>query len=444
MGTAQKAISTAATLLCCAALGLSACAQGPIVAREILADPTMRFAAGRPVEISAMGAVQRDEPNPANTVSARVVADTDPGNQVQGTWLESSLRVSAEIIEGVGLEAGYGITYRNQQVQKLDGFTGPIADSEQRHGPEAALVLNDGTSLLRAGYRYQSGWQGVLNEPSIRARTSVISRDTIVEVGYRRTMAQLKVPAERLPASIPSNDDFTSDRMFAAIEQGFLPGWSLRLDLAMILENGFLQSPYHLVSLWSERVDSDSTSSIPRVEAERHPSARVRWGTTFRVRRRIEAMNSALEFGLGHGAGSWRVEHSSGQLGYLQRLGDQFTLGLRGGLSHQTRASFYRDDYNDGPPGAYWSADRALSSQMAWWVESSAIWSIFAGDSRIIAIFKYLTMEAGLRLLRRDFMWEGADSNNGFTSYSSLVGDQRSRFEGGSQLGGWFGIVGGF
>ncbi|MBW1807206.1 MAG: DUF3570 domain-containing protein [Deltaproteobacteria bacterium] len=434
---------TAALALLALVSTSAGCAKGPVVAREMLADPTMRFKSGRPIAALELPSPQSDDPLPPNTVTTRIQVNADPGAAVKGTWLESTLRGSVEIIGGFGIEAGYGVEYRNQLEQKLDGFDGPLNDTCASHGPDVALVLDDGTSVLRTGYRLRMAWDGWLHEPSVRARTSVLSRDTVVEVGYRRSISAVTIPADKLPARDPVDDDYNIDRLFVAIEQGFLPGWNLRLDLAMQIEEGFLQNPYRLVSLWSHR-DNLEPQGIPRTEPENHPDSRIRWGALFRVRWLIQSINAALEFGAGYGSGSWRVEHSLAQVAYLQRIGDQFTLSLRGGAYHQTRALFYRDDYPDGPAGAYWSADRQLSSFVAWWADLGFSWSTFAERGRLIGMFKYFTLETGLRVLQANYAWEGMGSDNGFTNAASLAATERKWFGGGFTIGGFLSVEGGF
>jgi hypothetical protein len=273
-----------------------------------------------------------------------------------------------------------------------------------------------------------------------------LRHDTVLEVGYRHGIATIDIPASKLPADQPVHDEYTADRLYAALEQGFLPGWNLRLDLAVMLEEGFLQSPFRLVSLWSQRLpQAGGYVGVPRTEPEHHPASRFRWGALFRVRRLLPALKSVFELGAGHGSGSWRVEHTLAQAAYLQRIGDQFTLELRAGAYHQTRASFYRDEYPAAPPGAYWSADRALCSLVAWWAEPALDWTIIPVRGRVLSMFKYLTMVLGVRVESIDYAWEGLQQENGFTSFPSLAAQQsRGRFDGGFSIGGFLGIEGGF
>jgi hypothetical protein len=419
------------------------CASGPIVAREVLSDPTMRFGPTRPVDGLGMDAPGPDDPLPPDTVTTRMRIEADPGKQVDGTWLESSTRASAEIAGGFGVEAGYGVAYRKQLIQKLDGYTGPIDDQAVSHGPDAALVLDDGTSLLRAGYRLRMAWDGWLHEPSFGARTTVLGRDTVLLLGYRRSMRSVTISADHLPARNAVDDDYTVDQLFAACEQGFLPGWNLRLDISARLEDGFLQSPYRLVSLFSGHPETNAPG-VPRTEPEKHPRSRVRFGAMFRLRRMIQTLSAAIELGAGYGSGSWRVEHQTIEVSYLQRIGDSLIMSAAGGAYHQTRAIFYRDDYPDGPLGAYWSADRELSSYIAWWTRLGLSWMTFPRHGRLLAMFKYITLSASIRALHADYGWEGADSPNGFSSYESLASSERKVFSGGWNFGGWFAFEGGF
>lgn len=438
-----------AGLVLAASAGLSGCAAGPVVGREVLADPAMRFAPGQPVEVldpEARMRAQTGAPMPPNTILTAFDFSKEPGGDVDGTWFSSSLRAAVEIFSGFALEAGYGLSVQNLLVQKLDGFVGPLPYERTRHGPDAALVLDDGTSVFRGGYRYRTSWDGELHEPSVSARTSVLRHDTVLEVGYRHGIATINIPAAKLPAEGAVDEDYSVDRLYAALEQGFLPGWNLRLDVVVMLEEGFLQSPFRMVSLWSQRDPATgSLVGVPRTQPEHHPASRFRWGALFRVRRVLPALKSVFELGAGHGSGSWRVEHSLAQAAYLQRIGEQFTLQLRAGAYHQTRAAFYRDEYPSAPPGAYWSADRRLSSFVAWWAEPALLWTIIPERGRVLSMFKYLTMVLGAKVTSIDYAWEGMDQDNGFTSYPTLAARQiRSTFDGGMTFGGYLGIEGGF
>jgi hypothetical protein len=428
---------------------LAGCAAGPVVGREVLADPAMRFDPGRPIEVldpQARIRSQAEAPMPPNTILTALDFSREPGSDVDATWFSSSLRAAVAIFSGFALEAGYGLAVTHLLVQKLDGFTGPLPYERTRHGPDAALVLDDGTSVFRGGYRYRTSWDGELHEPSVSARTSVLRHDTVLEVGYRHGIATVTVPVSKLPAEGAVHEDYSADRLYAALEQGFLPGWNLRLDVAVMLEEGFLQSPFRLVSLWSQRDPATgSPVGVPRTQPEHHPGSRFRWGALFRVRRMLPALKSVFELGAGHGSGSWRVEHSLAQAAYLQRLGEQFTLQLRAGAYHQTRASFYRDEYPSAPPGSYWSADRMLSSYIAWWAEPALSWTLIPQRGRVLSLFKYLTLLLGARITSIDYAWEGMDQDNGFTCYSSLAALQTRRsFDGGMIFGGYLGIEGGF
>ncbi len=432
-----------------ATLALSGCASGPVVGREVLADPAMRFTPGRPVEFldpQARIRSQTETPLPPNTVLTAFDFAREPGKDADGTWFSSALRAAVEIFSGFALEAGYGLSVQNLLVQKLDGFAGPLPYERTRHGPDAALVLDDGTSVFRGGYRYRTSWDGELHEPSVSARTSVLRRDTVLEVGYRHTIATVTIPATKLASAGAVDEDYRVDRLYAALEQGLLPGWNLRLDVAVMLEEGFLHSPFRMVSLWSQRDPANAPLvGVPRTQPENHPDSRFRWGALFRVRRILPALRSVFELGAGHGSGSWRVEHSLAEAAYLQRLGEQFTLQLRAGAYHQTRASFYRDEYPGAPPGSYWSADRTLSSFVAWWAEPALLWTVIPERGRVLSVFKYLTMVLGARVISIDYAWEKLDQDNGFTSYASLSpGETRRTFDGGMTFGGFLGIEGGF
>lgn len=441
----QTVRPAAVAALLAAGLAGAGCARGPVVAREVLADPAMHFAPADPIAAPGARTRIRPDPLPPDTVALRTRVQSEPGADVRGSWIDSSLRAAVELLAGIGLEAGYGLALESERVQKLDGFTGPLELERTRHGPDAALVFDDGTSLLRAGYRYRTAWDGVLHEPSVYARTSVLRRDTVVEVGYRRSMRTVNVPASRLPARDPVDAEAHADRFHAAIEQGLLPGWNLRLEASALVEEGMLHSPHRLVSLWAWRDPAGSPQGgVPRTEPEHHPGSRIRWGAMFRVRRALTAIAAVVELGAGYGGGTWRVAHAAAGARYIQRLGDAFLLELGGGAYHQTRASFYRDDYIEGPPGSYWSADRLLSSYLAYWGEAALRWTCLPERGRLLGMFKYLTLGAAFRYVQDDYRWEGAASLNGFTSHPDLASPARTAFAGGMHLGGWLEFEGGF
>jgi hypothetical protein len=436
-------------LLCLLALAASAgCASERLVAREVLADPLMRFDPVSPELAANDVSPPPARPLATDTVQMYVRTQADPGDQIQGLWLTSGLRTAVEVYSGLGLEAGYGVELNRLRLFKLDGYAGPLDFERLRHGPEAALVYDDGTSLVRVGYRFRTAFDGDLHEPSISARTLVLSSDTVVELGYRRSMNAIVVATADLPASEPIDDASSADRVHAALEQGFLPGINLRLDVVGLLERGFLQNPYRLVTLWShwpQPAGEDPGQIAPRSQPETHPDARSRWGALARARFAIPAWSAAFELGAGHGSGSWRVEHSQAQLAWLQRIGQRVALHIGGGLYHQTRASFYRDDYPDGPPGAYWSADTSLSSFVAWWTRLGIQLSLIPERGRLMGMFRYMNLELTGQLVRSDYNFEGLNSDNGVTRYAQIAAvTGREPFTGAWQFGGWFGLVAGF
>ncbi len=428
------------------ALG-AGCAAGPVVEREVLSDPLMRFAPARVLTDPSAIDPEHDEPLTPNTIVSRLTMAADPGNQVKGFWLRSTLRGAAEVWQGLAVEAGYGVSLDKELIQKLDGFAGPLPLLRLRHGPDAAVVLDDGSSLLRVGYRFRTAFDGTLNEPFIMARTTVLRHDTIVEVSYRHVIEQISLGPGDLPAQgIAIDKQRRGDWLDCAFEQGFLPGWNLRLDLGLLLEDGFLQSPYRLVSLYSMRGSTlaDDAETIPLIEPEKHPSTRVRYGGLVRVRRLVPAWHAAFEIDLGHGSDTWRVEQSRVGLAYRQRLGDLFQLSFNGEVYHQTRASFYRDDYPDGPPGAYWSADRELCSFVMGLVGAALEITIISERDRVLGMFRYLTLDIGVQATFANYRISGARSQDGFTSYPNLTSNQRENFQGGYTFGGTVGFEGGF
>lgn len=416
------------------------CVAGPVVEREVLSDPLMRFAPARVLTDPSAIDPERDEPLPPNTVVSRTAMVGDPGNQVKGFWVRSNLRAAVEVLQGLAIEVGYGVGLDKELIQKLDGYAGGLPLSRLRHGPDAAVVLDDGSSLLRAGYRFRTAFDGTLNEPFIMARTTILSRDTIVEVSYRHVLEQIQLGTGDLPAQgIAIDKQRRGNWLSCAFEQGFLPGWNVRLDLGLLLEDGFLHSPYRMVSLFSADV-----WGIPRIELENHPNKRVRYGGLLRVRRLISAWHAAFEVDLGHGSDTWRVEHSRIGFAYRQRLGDLVQMAFNGGFYHQTRAIFYRDDYPDGPPGAYWSADRSLCSFIAGLVGATIELTIVAERDRLLSMFRYLTLDLGVQATITNYRIDRALSPNGFTSYPDLGSSTRERFQGGLTVGGSLGFEGGF
>lgn len=431
-------------LLGCGLLAcLAGCAGGVRLSRESLADPLMRFDPPPQLRGPSEPRISPDAPIAPNTVISRIVVAAEPGSDVAGTSTESSLRAAVEILSGLALEAGYGLASDRHIEYRLDGFFGPLTVERLAHGPDAAVVVDDGTSLLRLGYRFRTAWDGQTHEPSILARTLILGRDTVLEVGYTRRMQSLVVPAERLPADLPLSEDIRADRFFASLEQGFTPGINLRLDLIAGIEEGFLASPYRKVTLWSQRDPSLPAAGVPRSEPENHPGARHRLEGLLRVRKTV-GVRGVLEAGAGFGRDNWRVEHESLMLGFQLRLLERLVARLSGGAWHQTRASFYRNDYPAGPPGAYWSADRHLASYLAWWAESGVRILWLAENRRLLGLFRHFSLDIGFCFQKTHFDWEGIGSANGFSGFRGAAGPDRKSFAGGQIFVGTLGFEGGF
>jgi hypothetical protein len=159
------------------------CAAERLAAREVLADPLMRFKPGRPIAAPGDDGDEALAAMPTDTIDLRVSAMADPGGQVESLIQRSSLRAAVEVAAGFGLEAGYGQSLERETVLKIDGFAGPLQFERLRHGPDAALVYDDGTSVLRAGYGYRTAFDGAEHRPQISARTLVLGSDTVVELG---------------------------------------------------------------------------------------------------------------------------------------------------------------------------------------------------------------------------------------------------------------------
>ncbi|RLB58331.1 MAG: hypothetical protein DRI34_05160 [Deltaproteobacteria bacterium] len=420
------------------------CVSGPPAGREVLSDPAMRFRARDPLRALAWPGEQALEPLPPGVVLSSLQVSAQPQADEAASDVHSNLRAAVELGAGLGIEAGYGVDYYSRRINKFDGFAGGFSQQQTRHGPDVALLADDGTTLLRMGYRLRLGWEGRLHQPAIRARTSILSTDTVVEAGYQRTMRQLSVAAEHLPARDPVSAESTRDNAWVALEQGFLPGWNLRVDAAVEIQDGFLQSPYRLVTLWSGREETTGNGWTLRAEPEQHPDHRLLWGANLRIRRALHGLGAVLELGGGGGSGSWRVEHQQLELGWRQRLGQRWLLELRVGAYHQTRAEFYRNEYSGAPPGSWWTADKSLSSFLAWWSSMGADWTMFQHRRRLLGMFRYLRLGATVRLEQRLYHWQGISSPDGFSGWEGLAGGQRRAYDGGWRLGGWLEIEGGF
>jgi len=419
------------------------CAGGARLSRESLADPMMRF---DPPPVPRGPGEPRAPAEPLlapNTVASRVVVSVEPGSGSRGTWTESNLRAAVEIVSGLALEAGYGMSSDRHTEYRLDGFAGPQTVKRVAHGPDAAVVLDDGTSLLRLGYRFRTAWDGPTHEPSVMARSSILGRDTILEVGYSHRMQSVNIGADRHPARDPIDDDARVDRFSASLEQGFVPGINIRIDFLGIIEEGFLSSPYRLVTLWSQRDPQQDVAGVPRAEPENHPRIRHRLEGLVRLRKTIGS-RGVVEAGAGYGRDNWRVEHESLMLGFQLRLFERWVARLGAGGWHQTRAAFYRNDYPYGPPGAYWSADRRLSSYWAWWAESGLRLLWLAEDRRVLGLFRHLAVDFGFCFQRVEYGWEGMAAPNGFSGWTEIGGPIRSRFDGGQIFQGLLAIEGGF
>ncbi len=417
-----------------------------MVAREVLADPIMRFKPSSPIISPGKPFDTMCKLSPNDTINLHVSAQGDGGQQIGGTWVSTDLQGSVDLTSGVGLQAGYAMKYTKERIWRFDGYNGALEFDRIQHGPTAAFVYDDGTSLLQLAYSYQTAFDGDMHIPSIRASTLVLGSDTKVEVGYERIMKKLQLDTSDSPPVLSDvNERSTSDRLFAAIEQGFLPGINIRFTLEALLDNGYLENPYSLVTLWTHWPQEQDSSHVPLAMPESLPDSRTRWGAGIAAKFAIPVFASALEIGASHGWGTWRVEHTSTHLGWEQRLGDRFLLGISAGAYHQTRAQFYRDDYQYGPPGAFWTCNRNLSSYIAWWGRLGLSMYLFPKRGRLLGMFKELTLSLSGRLLRLDYNFEGLSSQNGFTRYS-LLGDLGSResFAGGWQIGGWFSMSAGF
>ena len=412
----------------------------------MLADPIMRFEPLSSVYAPNIPFKSYRAITPNNTINIHVSTQADPGEQIHGTWADSDIQASVELVSGLGLQAGYGMSYTKKRIWRFDGYQGIMEYEKFKHGPFAAIVYDDGTSLLQLGYTYSTAFDGQTHVPSIRASTLVLGSDTRVEIGYRRMMRSLRLDTSDKPPVLFSVDEqITSDHLSASIEQGFIPGINIRLDLEVVLDGGYLQDPYSMVTLWSHWPQVENMDKVPQSKPESLPDSRARFGAGISVKFAIPGLAAALETGISHGTGTWRVEHTSAHAGWEQRLGDRFSLDFSVGAYHQTRALFYRDDYQDGPVGALWTCNRDLSSYIAWWGRVGLNMYIYPSRGRLLGMFKELTLSLSSRLMKLNYNFEGLSSQNGFTRYSILA-DSASRegFAGGWQMGGWFSMSAGF
>jgi hypothetical protein len=431
------------TILLAALAQSAACFSGAIVGREMLADPAMRFQKTSPLVPYQQLHAEPDRPPAPDSVESYLNLSAEPGADVRGLYFEQLTRAAVELGGGFGLEGGYGAQTLQETVLKLDGFAAPYRRELVRHGPDAALLIDDGSNLLRAGYRLRLSSEGNLHQASLRGRSTVLAQDMLLELGYRYTWQEISIGRDLLPAAGPVGATRSEDFLSCALEKGWLPAWALRLELELERQQGFLQNPWRLVSLWSPR-GQDGSTLVPASFPENHPPQRFLWAAAVRLHRGLAAGRTVLELGGGAGSDSWRVEHQHLQAAWKQRLGSQWLLELSAGGYHQTRAYFYRNDYTGPAPGAWWSADRSLAAQWGWWVAAGANWTRFASRGRLLGMFKYVTLEGGLVFLQLLYARDGLDAPSAFSGWDSAGGGNRRAFAGGDSPAGWMRFEGGF
>ena len=420
----------------------AACFSGAIVGREMLADPAMRFQKTSPLAPHHLLRAEPDRPPAPASVESYLNLSAEPGADTRGLYFEQLTRAAVELGAGFGLEAGYGTQTLQETIMKLDGFSGPFRRELVLHGPDAAVLIDDGSNLLRAGYRLRLSPEGNLHQASLRGRSTLLAQDMLLELGYRYSWQEINIERERLPAAGPVDATRSEDFISCALEKGWLPAWALRLEVELERQQGFLQSPWRLVSLWSPR-GQDASALVPASFPENHPPQRFLWAGAIRLHRGLASGRTVLELGGGAGSDSWRVEHQHLQAAWRQRLGD-FLLELSAGGYHQTRAYFYRNDYTGPAPGAWWSADRNLAAQWGWWATAGGNWTHFASRGRLLGMFKYVTLEGGFVFLQLLYATGGLDDPNAFSGWDSAAGGSRRAFAGGQSLGGWMRFEGGF
>jgi hypothetical protein len=328
---------------------------------------------------------------------------------------------------------------------KVDGFFGRQVFERRSMGPDAGLVYDDGSSILRVGYSYRKAFDGAMHAVSTSVRSNILQSDTVAEIFYRHRRQGIHLGQKDLLPVLPLDDNKIVDMFQAAIEQGFLPGINVRLEVAGLLESGHLESPYRLVTLWPHRAfQGDMPTQTPMSRPETHPDSRVRFGSTLRARFALSSWSSVLEVSLGHGFGTWRVEHSKARLAWLQRLGDVLAYRFGVAFIHQTRASFYQDDYRHGPTGEYWSADISLSSQTAWLADLELNFTWIPQQGRYLGIFRSLRLRWGLAASFSDNSPDGLSSQTGFSVYPALAGNDGRRYDSRLRMESWLSVAGYF
>ncbi|RME23703.1 MAG: DUF3570 domain-containing protein, partial [Deltaproteobacteria bacterium] len=381
----------------------------------------------------------------SDTVEVAALAEGTTGSDARSFHSLSRARTSVAIAGQIGLEAGYLTDYKSEHLLKIDGFTGPLDVAETRHGPAAALVIGEGTNQIRAGYRYETGWSGNTHSPMLSATLSIRRTDTLAAITYRHVRREISVPAEKLPAGSPIDSRRDSDLVVTAVEQGLPAGWLARIEIGLEVQSGFLQSPFRLVTLWSDRTaGSAGSDDFGRTLPERHPDHRTRWAVIARILKGFESIAGALEFSAGAGNGNWRVERHFADAGWRQRLTDKLMLAVRAGIYHQTRAVFYLNDYTGAAPHGYWSADPELSSYLAWLAGCDVRIDLYQDRKRLFGLFEHLHLNIGTTVLQRIFDWRGLDAAESYTGWERISGGNRVPFEQGLGISSWLIFVGGF
>ncbi len=408
-------------------------------------DPTMQFEVPETISPPYQHKISSVGPLPPGSFHLHVDSSSEPGFDARANQLQSYAQVGIGLFDMLGLEAGFGYEIDNQFVARKDGISQHFKVTHHASAPQIGVVMDDGVSIMRLGYRYLSTWDTTLHEPKFDIKTNILGDDTTLEIGYRHNRIRLQIPLSRMPAAGPIDEVNQLDDFRLAIEQSLTSDWRIRVDLAGRIEQGFLQNPYRSVTLWPLAPDTPPDADPPtRLEAEKHPSNRVRWGGKLQIQRWVDAISSALELGIGHGSGSWGVDHSAASVRYLLRIADPFTISIAAGIYHQTRADFYRDAYWSGPVKSNWSADRDLSSFLAKSFQFGFLWTNFFGSDPLLGLLKRVSMRCTGRIIQSDFNWSGAGDNHAFTDLPFTPNQELRGYEAGLVIQFGLAVEGGF
>jgi Protein of unknown function (DUF3570) len=142
------------------------------------------------------------------------------------------------------------------------------------------------------------------------------------------------------------------DTAQATLTQNLTPTLALQSSLFGQVLRGFQANPYRRVR-------------VAGVEPqESMPDVRGRVALMVQANKFLPAIRSAVHGSARGYADTWGVNALALELGYSQYVGDALLVRVRGRVSQQSEASFFKDAFfydTEGPAGAYFTGDRELA-----------------------------------------------------------------------------------